>query len=405
MYPHDDDDDRPALRPVQAPRTPRPLPEADVAPAAVADPEPRLDEGAGRPVQAPAALSRITPEDWERIRQEQAREAEQERQRLEEELAANEALFNLPGYVASPLVAAGLLAVLALLGIFVVSQVTSTLAAVSTLPAAVQYLSWALLAFFVALVLWAVGRFLRFYLGLRPNQPVKLPSLMALSQRTQLRRLVQEKKEEARGRLETYLREYPLGDARARKLLHSLGIGEEQVRRLGEVRTELEDGNRFAGTDQWLSDFRDRFQAILDEAARGRITYYARRVAIMTAASPNTLIDTLLTGYCSFSMLADLCQLYNLRVSRLGTGVLLVRVFFNAYLAGQLNELEGVTETGIEGILGSSGVHFGSVAMDASVGKVVGKVGARAASGALNYFMLRRLGLYAARLLRPVHVD
>jgi uncharacterized membrane protein YcjF (UPF0283 family) len=289
--------------------------------------------------------------------------------------------------------------------LFVFSQVTSTLAAVATLPTALQYGCWVLLGVLVGLVLFAAGRFLVFYLRLRPNQPVKLQSLTALSQRTRLRRLVQEKKDEARAWLQTYLSEYPLTEHRDRKALNQLGLTEEHLGRLAAVRTELLDGDRFAGTDQWLDDFRGRFQAIIDEAAAGRVSYFAARVAIMTAASPNTLIDTLLTGYCSFNLLGDLCRLYNLRVTRLGTGVLLVRVFFNAYLAGQLNELEGVTETGIEGLVGQSGVHFGSMAMDATVGKVIGKVGARAASGALNYFLLRRLGRYAARLLRPVHVD
>lgn len=407
MTPHDDDDDRPALRPMQAPRSSRPtLPlESAATDTAVADPEPRVDEGAGRPVQAPAAVSRITEDEWDRILKDQAREAELERQRLEEELAADEALFNLPAYISSPLIVTALIGILALLGIFVVSQVTSTLASVATLPPILQYGAWGLLGLLVALVLFAVGRLLVFYLRLRPNQPVKLPSLMALSQRTRLRRLVQEKKEEAREWLQRYLSEYPLTEHRERKTLNQLGLADEQLQRLVAVRTELQDGNRFAGTDQWLADFRDRFQSQLDQAAARRVSYFAKRVAIMTAASPNTLVDTLLTGYCSFSLLGDLCRLYNLRVTRLGTGVLLVRVFFNAYLAGQLNELEGVTETGIQSIVGESGVHFGSMAMDATVGKVIGKVGARAASGALNYFLLRRLGFYAVRLLRPVHVD
>jgi hypothetical protein len=34
--------------------------------------------------------------------------------------------------------------------------------------------------------------------------------------------------------------------------------------------------------------------------------------------------------------------------------------------------------------------------------KVVAKVGSKAASGALNYFLLRRLGRFSMRLLRPV---
>ena len=55
----------------------------------------------------------------------------------------------------------------------------------------------------------------------------------------------------------------------------------------------------------------------------------ARRTAVGTAVSPNTLTDTAMTLYFSFTMLADLCVIYNLRAGRLGTAVLLARVFLS----------------------------------------------------------------------------
>jgi uncharacterized membrane protein YcjF (UPF0283 family) len=364
-----------------------------------------MDEGAARPVQAPAQVSRITAEDWERVLQMQAEEVEADRQRIEEELAADEALFRLPAFVASPLVVLGIIAILALLGLFIFSQVTSTLAALSGLPFWMQYAGWTILGLLTGAVIYAVGRLAVFYFSLRPNQPVKMKSLSQLAQRTRLRRLVQEKKDEARAGLQSYLEQYPLTEPRDRRVLAAVGLLEEHLKRLEAARSDLTDTAKFAGNDQWLADFTARFQAHLDEAAKGRVNYYATRSAVMTAASPNALIDTLLTGYCSFALLGDLCRIYNLRVSRLGTAVLLFRVFFNSYLAGQLNELEAVTETGIQAVFSQSGVHLGSLAMDAAAGKVLGKVGARAASGMLNYLLLRRLGLYAVKLLRPVNTE
>jgi uncharacterized membrane protein YcjF (UPF0283 family) len=69
------------------------------------------------------------------------------------------------------------------------------------------------------------------------------------------------------------------------------------------------------------------------------VSYWARRTAFGTAVAPNAVADTGLTLYFSFALLADLCTIYNLRAGRLGTMVLLTRVFFNSYLAGQMRAM------------------------------------------------------------------
>jgi uncharacterized membrane protein YcjF (UPF0283 family) len=117
-----------------------------------------------------------------------------------------------------------------------------------------------------------------------------------------------------------------------------MGLSEEKVSQLERVRAELIDMTRYASNDAWFALFQERFQAVLDEVAEARVAYYARRVAISTAISPNALVDTLLTSYCGFMMLADLCRIYNLRVGSIGTIVLLGHVFLNAYVAGQLDD-------------------------------------------------------------------
>ena len=95
----------------------------------------------------------------------------------------------------------------------------------------------------------------------------------------------------------------------------------------------------------------------------------------------------------------------NLRAGKLGNGLLLLRVFFNVFLAGELNQFENVTESGIQTFMAESGFHLGSAAADAMVGKVTGKLGAKASSGYLNSRMLSRLGDRAISLLRPVRLD
>ena len=101
-------------------------------------------------------------------------------------------------------------------------------------------------------------------------------------------------------------------------------------------------------------------------------------------------------------MLSDLCQVYNLRAGRAGTAVLLGRVFFNAYLAGQGTEWEKLAEDQYDQLFHEA-MNIVGVSVSANVvGKLIGKVGAKATTGYLNRILLVRLGRYAARLLRPV---
>lgn len=392
------DDELPAGVPRQALRT-APAAATVVTPAVE---EPREGEGAAVPRQSPVFVRAVTPEDEERHRRAQQEEEEAEARRIEEEHASDATLLNLPALVAHPLLFAVLVGLAALLGLFVFGQIAVVLTSFAALPPVLYWLGCTALAVLFAGVLFAAGRVLLFYLSLPASKPVRLAGLAALSQRTHLRWLVLRKKTEAKAHLEAYLTAYPLEKLGDRKRLATVGVSEKVLSALETGRRDLLDGNRFSGCDDWFVLFRERFQTPLDGVAAERIACYARRAGVLTAVSPNTLIDTLVTAYCGFCMLGDLCRVYHLRVGRMGTAVLLARIFFNAYLAGQLNEWEDVTGAGIENVMTESGLHLGSVAADATAAKVLGKVGARAASGALNYFLLKRLGQYAVRLLRPV---
>ena len=123
---------------------------------------------------------------------------------------------------------------------------------------------------------------------------------------------------------------------------------------------------------------------------------------LVTAVSPNGMVDSLSTTYFGFAMLADLCRVYNLKAGRTGTTVLLARVFFNAYLAGNLNDLEKLAEDQYDHLFEQGFQVVGVGVRSNVVGKFLGKVGAKATTGYLNRVLLGRLGRYACRLLRPV---
>ncbi|HEY1188308.1 MAG TPA: DUF697 domain-containing protein, partial [Gemmata sp.] len=272
-------------------------------------------------------------------------------------------------------------------------------------PEWARYVGYAGLGLFGACVLYSAIRFGVLYIRLRENRQLRVKGIKELSNRTRLRWLAAAKSTEARAQIETYLQTYPIDTDKDRRALEKLGLAPEAVTRLKAVRAELLDHDRFASTDQWFARFRDGFQSVIDAAADARTKYWASRIWVVTAVAPNAVIDSGATLFYTFSMLSDLCQLYNLRAGRTGTAVLMGRTFFNAYLAGQATEWEKLAEDQYDQLFNEA-MNTVGVSMSAGVvGKVVGKVGAKVTTGYLNRVLLIRLGRYAARLLRPVSRD
>ena len=279
------------------------------------------------------------------------------------------------------------------------------LANLATQPEWMQYAGYAALGLLGSSVLFAMGRLAVLYVRLRQNRQLRLKGLEELQDRTRLRWLVHAKVQEAKGRLEQYLIEYPILDARQQKTAGRVGVTPELVLELDKVKAELLDPARYASAGQWFDRFRDGFQGKLDAVAESRVKYWANRAMVVTAISPNGLVDSVSTTYFGFALLADLCLVYNLKAGKTGTAVLLGRVFFNAYLSGQLNDFEKLAEEQYDQIF-EQGLQVVGVGVGSNVaGKFLGKVGAKATTGYLNRVMLIRLGRYACRLLRPVSHD
>ncbi|MBN9518908.1 DUF697 domain-containing protein [bacterium] len=396
-----DDDDRigvpTAGRAATLPRPPEP---------AAPPPEPvELREGEtelGRPPQVPSALDLLSDADRATLRKLEEEQAAKELAEAELLLAADPTGLGWLGWFGAPLVFAALVGSVGLAGLFTFNQILSLLANLAAQPTWVQYAGYAGLALFAGCVLWAFGRFALLYARLRRNRQVQVRGLEELARRTRLRWLAAAKTTEAREQLEAYLRAYPLDTEKDRKALLAVGLTDEAQARLRAVREQLLDPAKFASSEQWFARFRDAFQAELDAAAEARVRYWASRIWVVTAVAPNAVVDTGATLFYAVSMLTDLCRVYQVRAGRTGTGVLLGRVFFNAYLAGQGAEWEKVVEDQYDQLfheaLNVVGVGIGS----GLAGKVLGKVGARATTGYLNRVMLARLGRYSAQLLRPV---
>jgi len=350
--------------------------------------DPQDDRGMdslGIPTMIAADSSPVTDDEIQRLREQEERE---ETLYLDEAPATG---ITIPRFLVGPVAISLLVAAIGLLALFVIGQVASTVATLSALP------SWAQTVFCAALItvagatLFALWKVAAAFMSLRRNRQIQLKGLEELAARQTGRRQARRRAEEGRSIAHGYIQAYPVGPK-----LTEIGFRDEDIQELECAQQRLMDDGHAAGAQDWLVDFCDNFQGILDRVANSRIQYYARRVGLKTAASPNALIDTLVALYCAFMMLTSLARIYNLRLGGMGTTVLLVRVFFNAYLAGQTNELEDLAGENIQNALGLSEGLWGAI---------VGKIGAKAATGSLNYFLLCRLGKHALKLLRPVSAE
>ena len=356
----------------------------------------------GRPPQVAKDLAPLSPEELKALKLLDEEQAARDLAEAELLLASDPTGLGWLGWFGSPLAFAFLLGMAGVFGIFLFNQTVSLLNALAQQPEWAQYVGYSGLGLFAFCVLYAFVRFLFIYFRLRENRQLRVKGIEELSRRTRLRWLAAAKSAEAREQIETYLRTFPMNTEKERKTLRQIGLSDEAQVRLKVARDELLDPDKFASTEQWFARFRDHFQRELDAAAETRIKYWASRIWVVTAVAPNAVVDSGATLFYTFSLLSDLCQVYNLRAGRAGTAVLLGRVFFNAYLAGQGTEWEKLAEDQYDQLFHEAMNVVGVGVSSNVVGKLLGKVGAKATTGYLNRILLIRLGRYASRLLRPV---
>ena len=402
-----DDDFRPGPRHLPRPVEPPGNGATPVAPldARSGFPEPAADEGdglragdtgEGRVKQVAHDQRPLGRAELELLRRAEQADVARQLFEVDELLAEETPFFKLPRLIASPLLGSVLLGTAALLGLFLFNQAMAAAGIIANLAQPWQSVAWAGLGVLGGGALFAFGRVAYWYFRLRRNVPVRFQVLQELDRRRDLRRWVVESKwREAWQRMDEYLLAYPLEPGLPARRLAALGFKPKVIEELRLVRDQLRDRNRFMGEDLALQRFRETFQAKLDEVAEKRVQYWALRSGVVTALSPNTLADTLATLYFTFSMLGDLCTIYNLRTGRSGTAVLLSRVFFNTYLAGEFNELEGMAGDQLTNM-------FHDFGMSSLLSQVLGKLTTKLGAGVANSFLLRRLGAHACQMLRPV---
>ena len=121
----------------------------------------------------------------------------------------------------------------------------------------------------------------------------------------------------------------------------------------------------------------------LDERARTLTAAAARRVALVTAVSPRALVDLLFVLYESLKLGRDIARLYGARPGLAGSLRLMGAILSHLAVTGGLVLTDGV----VEQLLGQG---------------VAARLSAKLGEGVVNALMTVRVGLAAARVLRPL---
>src|SRR5688572_4056015 len=352
----------------------------------------RLDQSrAFRPNQAPAETIEVGPEEQIEVvrRLQRLRDQVQD----EQDFAADpdRSLWGYDGRIkAIAWVLGGALL------LFILSQAMSLLNQIQALPYPTQYIAWGAFGLVMLLLLAGALRLTWIYLRLATSPNVSLTAIKELRKREEMRERVKANLKTATKQIQSFLTAYRIEDPKTQRRLRRLGFAGDEVQRLQEVVVKLRRKDR--GDDEaYLQNVSEQFLAQLDEKANKRIKAYAILTGAKTAVFSRGHVDTLIVVANAYLMVADLCELYNVRTSRLGTLKVLGAMCIAAFVAANL---EDVADSMVDAAKGAFAEDLGP----AGAGLVAGAtaVTKRGTEGLINYLLIQRLGRTTLRNLRPI---
>ncbi len=355
------------------------------------------DTGLGQPDPEPDSeedTSRVSREEIEELRQEQEKLNREFQEKL---LELERTGIRIPRALYRTLVWAAVF-LGAILGLFLVTQGVRFAGQVSALTMPWNVLAGAGFALFTAAILVVVFKLAGKFLAFRRMDKIDLKALNLLAERRRFRQLAEQKKDEAKPVLLNYLQEFQIPEREA----EGLGMDQEAVRRLKTYRQNLLDKQGYTDSSGWIQEFQESFMHVLDGIARKRIRSYSRNVALGTAASPIRFVDQLIVLYSSLKLISDLMQIYNLRPAFGQSATVLARSIIQAYLSGVIGEH---SEAGVDTFAEYYQSIFGEISFASGVSAATDAtrfVLPKVSEGALNGFLLWRLGKQAQGMLRPV---
>lgn len=357
------------------------------------------DTGLGQPDFAPDSEEKknmkwVDDEEINRLRQEQDDMSKLFQQKLRE---LEKTGIKIPAFLYR-FVLWFMLFVIAFMGIFLLNQMVRFWSEVSSLTAPWNIVASSFFILFLTLLFGVLFKISLSFLKYRKLARIDIKALNILAQRREFQLLAQNKKDEAMKILTEYLTEYHTVNSE-----DSLpGMDKKQMERLKAFRTSLMDKSGYMNSTEWLKEFEESFIYTLDLATRKRIRAYARNVAVGTAASPIKFIDQMIVLYASLRLISEIMQIYSLRPAAGQSTVVLFRAIIQAYLSGVIGEQ---TEAGVEAFSEYYESIFGEISFAAGMSAVTDATRfmlPKVSEGALNGFLIWRLGRQAQRMVRPV---
>ncbi len=345
------------------------------------------DTGIGRSVMAPEELGELTDKQRQAIGQAMQEDLEKQA----DQILSRSPGIRLPRFLFRPTFILLAAALGSLLGLFIATEIISVIDKLANLPLWAQYTWYTAIGIFLTVILIAGLRLVGLYIKLARTPQVPLKGLDELARRQSLRKIATREMGRAHKQLVAYVETYPIGEQIPDKPLLEMGFTDQEISKLIKQRESLLNPDSTPDAEQWLNKFNKDFQPLLDKCADRKIRSYALRVGIKTAVTPTGIIDTLIVTASSFTMIGDLCKIYNLRMGTLSTAVVMVRAFAFAYLAAEFEQIfEQVSDSIFEGAEG-----FSSAVARVALPNI--------AEGKANAFLIWRLGKATKSLLKPMN--
>jgi uncharacterized membrane protein YcjF (UPF0283 family) len=349
----------------------------------------RLDQcRAFRPNQAPEQVVAVGPE--EQI------EVVRRLQKLRDQVEAEADLGGERGWITDGRVKAMIWILAGAMLLLVFSQAMSLVGYIRAMPMPFQYIGWGAFGLVMFMLLAGVLRLSWIYLRLAASPNVSLSAIRELRKREEMRERAKADLRTASKQIQSFLTAYRIEDPKMQRKLRRLGFAQDEVQSLAEVVTKLRRRDR--GDDEaYLQNVSEQFLARLDEKAQRRIKSYAILTGAKTAVFSKGHIDTLIVSANAYLMVSDLCELYNVRTSRLGTLRVLGWMVVAAFVAANL---EDVADSVVDAAKGAFADDLGP----AGAGLVAGAtaITKRGTEGLINYLLIQRLGRTTVRNLRPI---
>ncbi len=351
----------------------------------------------GQPDPEPDSWAEVREVPEDEIRQLRKDQEKLQRQFEEKLLEMERTGFKIPGILSR----IGLWVAVflgALLGIFLLNQGLRFADQISSLSMPWSALATLVFLLFLGLLLFVVVRLAVKLLAFRNLTKFDLKALKLLAERKRFRILAEQKQKEAKSVLSNYVREYDPNRLKGQ----AQGLSSREQKGLIASRKRLLDSQEYLDTQSWLKDFEESFVRVLDKKGQNRIRAYTSSVALGTAASPIKFIDQMIVLYAALKMISELLQIYNLRPAMGQSIAILGRSIVQAYLSGVVGEH---SQAGLEGFADYYESIFGEISFTTGVSAATDAakyVFPRVSEGALNGFLLWRLGKQAQKMIRPI---